>query len=77
MKICANNADYNISIEKDDNTFTLTVICIKSNNQQVFKRFKRWKDFKKELCGIKNLGLYVKKQLYIAKIEDLNGDFVN
>lgn len=77
MEICANNADYNISILKHDNTFTLTVTCIKSNNQQVFKRFKRWKDFKKELYGIKNLGLYVKKQLYLTKIEDLNCDFVN
>lgn len=77
MEICANNADYNISILKNDNMFTLTVTCIKSNNQQVFKRFKRWKDFKKELYGIKNLGLYVKKQLYLTKIEDLNSDFVN
>ena len=77
MEICANNADYNISILKHDNTFTLTVTCIKNNNQQVFKRFKKWKDFKKELYNIKNLGLYVKKQLYLTKIEDLNRDFVN
>ena len=77
MEICANNADYNLSILKRDNIFTLKVTCIKCNNQQVFKLFKRWKDFKKELHGIKNLDLYVKKQLYLTKIEDLNSDFVN
>ena len=63
MEICANNADYNISILKQDNTFSLTVTYIKSNNQQVFKRFKRWKDFKKEMYNIKNLSKRSKQKI--------------